>query len=442
MLLLGAGSGRAAEKDELRFREARAARAQRGGPLELSIFGGLTAGPVGALGAAAAYLPFSRLALGVAVGQKGFDDKYGIGTDRLRTGIFVRGYVIDLRAVRIGLGVWTSKGDEMGDNGGTATDGTPVHVSWHREEARRFDASATVDLFHGNVGLRLEAGIGRVSGAAACSARFPDGMSTRCIGEPRFDYPEVLDQPPPSWHPYAQLALVVRPGGGGDATVSRPAATSKNATAEDATANDHTAEGDTAEDDAAENEADGDEQRPSSPEIRVSLAGTHMRNTSFSDDYYSDHPTFDAGIAAEYLRPLAHGWRWGVGARSVFGTGKDELGFRREFELVTWVPGLFGWGWRSRATDEELELLGGVGPAVLLTTAGADNDSLITATGIGLELLASYLRPLTPRMALVVGLGVSILGITIRSGTTNSYLDGTFGLHGQVPVHVGLRFRL
>jgi hypothetical protein len=105
------------------------------------------------------------------------------------------------------------------------------------------------------------------------------------------------------------------------------------------------------------------------------------------------------------------------------------------------VPFLLAWAWRSRATSEEVELLAGAGPAMLLTSFGA-SDSLMTAIGVDLELLASYVRPLTPSAALMVGLGLRTMSAEVVAGTSGGYLDGASGIHFQIPIHVGLRFRL
>ena len=112
LLASGEPSARA-ETTTAQAMEVPAAPSPRGGPVELAIFGG-AGGPVGPAGVSVAFLPFSRLALGLALGRVGLQDEvdYGRreGNSAFRVAPFVRGYVVDRPAWRLGLGLTATHG--------------------------------------------------------------------------------------------------------------------------------------------------------------------------------------------------------------------------------------------------------------------------------------------------------------------------------------------
>jgi hypothetical protein len=383
----------------------------RGGPVELAIFGG-PGGLVGPAGVSAAYLPVSRLALGLAVGQARNELEFGDIATEWRVAPFVRGYVIDRPSWRVGLGLATTTGNEVTHHAGTAVDGTPAVVYWHLDDARRVDGSAVLELVRGNLALRFEAALGRVfGGSSSCVARF-DGAFP-CQADPRYPSgePDVLEATPSPWRRSLQVALVVRPGG--RATPESLAAGAATVPALPAAAG----------------------------RWRVSLAATHVRGTDlFSDGHYFDGPRFDAGIEAEYLRRTG-GLRWGVGARYSYGIGQPLYDRHDESEHVAFVPALLGWAWRSPVTGEELELLGGFGPALMALSFGARSGEDVWVAGPGGEIGVSYIRPLTAtgRLAIVVGVSARVLAVTEVSGG-DQFIANRGGFHHEIPAHVGVRF--
>jgi len=127
--------------------------------------------------------------------------------------------------------------------------------------------------------------------------------------------------------------------------------------------------------------------------------------------------------------------RWGAGARYGYGAGPPA--YSTDFgksEHVAFVPALLGWAWRSPATGEEIEVLGGIGPGLMAISRFSDHDSWAAAGGV--ELAVSYIRPLPVegRWALVVGVGARVLVLWPWSD------PGVYGYHAAIPIHVGLRF--
>ena len=290
------------------------------------------------------------------------------------------------------MGLSGTRGDELTHHDGTADDGTPAVVFWRRDHNTRVDGSVMLELVRGDVALRLEAGLGRVYGNANCEASF-GGDSVACRNP-------VLDQPRPepeitesqsSWRPSLQLALAVRPGGAEALAVAVPETTGTG-------------------------------------HWRVSLAATNARKTDFLDEF-DDGTTFDAGIETEYIHQRsAGGLRWGAGARYSYGTGPSFS--TTGSEHVVYVPFLVGWAWRARQTGEEIELLGGFGPGLVVVQTSPGYH--MSAAGAGLEAGVNYIRPLP-----VAGRWALVLGV---SGRLLALLGPRFGGHGELPLHVGLRF--
>src|SRR3569623_1777414 len=210
LLAFGAGAARA-QSNPAPGVPPEAPVASRGGSVELAVFGGV-GGPVGPAGVSAAFLPLFRLAVGLALGSVSVENDvdYGRRSRRpaLRLAPFVRGYVVDRPAWRLGLGLDAVHGEEVTRHAGTAEDGTPALIFWRRGSANRGDATVLVELVRGDLALRLEAGLGRVFGNASCAARF-DLVSVPCrepvLGQSR-PQPEVTESAS-SWRPSLLLAL-------------------------------------------------------------------------------------------------------------------------------------------------------------------------------------------------------------------------------------------
>lgn len=171
-------------------------------------------------------------------------------------------------------------------------------------------------------------------------------------------------------------------------------------------------------------------------------AGTVVRGTDlFDDGHSSDHPAFDAGLAVQYLRRVGSGgWRIGAGARYGLGAGR-AYGGAWAYEQVLTVPLLVGWAWRFGATGEELEFLIGVGPGFMFLSFGTGDYGAVTARGVAAEVGLNYVRPLTPRLAIVIGVAACGQSLYAR-GPANTNIDGAVGFHGEIPLRVGLRYRL
>lgn|GEM_PF-5061128 len=285
---------------------------------------------------------------------------------------------------------------------GTADDGTSAVIFWHRSNDTRLDGSVLIELVRGNVALRFEGALGRMYGGSSCVARFSSGSVGPCqavvLGQPG---PEVKESASP-WRHSLQLALAVRPG-------------------------------------AVVPDSAGQAALPTEAgRWRVSLAATHARRTDLIEEQtYADGTRFEAGIEAEYIRPTGagRGMRWGAGARYGYGAGPPA--YSTDFgksEHVAFVPALLGWAWRSPATGEEIEVLGGIGPGLMAISRFSDHDSWAAAGGV--ELAVSYIRPLPVegRWALVVGVGARVLVLWPWSD------PGVYGYHAAIPIHVGLRF--
>ena len=110
-------------------------------------------------------------------------------------------------------------------------------------------------------------------------------------------------------------------------------------------------------------------------------------------------------------------------------------------EHIVFVPALLGWAWRSRETGEEVEFLGGAGPALMALTFGA-REGLLWAGGVGFELGVNYIHALSAarRLALVVGVSARLVSASVQGGSSDSYFQHADVFHREVPGHVGLRF--
>ena len=374
-----------------------------GSALELAMFGGL-GGLAGNVGVELAYLPIPRLALGAALGDH-YYDVAGSTRQELRYAFFARGYYLNRPRLRllIGLAAGTVSDDHV--QTGTDANGQPITVVRMLEDAVRVDGSLGIEAPLGNLALRLEAGLGRVFGTPQCM-----GVTAACQAAA-----SSIPMPSP-WRPFVQLALAVRPGGDTTSKAPTPADLEPAAVA------------------------------PAKGFLQVALAGTPLRGTSlFNDGHYSDYPTFDAGIEADGLLCLGSGgWRIGLGARWGYGTGKSSSGSGGwEYESPLFVPVLFGWAGRSQETGEEVELLGGFGYGAVFFSFGSNGHGVMSASGLGGELALSYLRPLGPRTSLVLGISARLMIIDVGSAPADTYyLNNASGFHVEIPLRVGLRFKL
>jgi hypothetical protein len=363
----------------------------------------------GTVGVSAAALPISRIALGVALGWGRYPTDGGTGND-LRFALFARGYLVDRPRLRLAVGLATASIDDGVSHGGTTADGQAVTVYRYWHGARRLDGSVALEVVRGNLALRLEAGLGWAFGSSYCYASYPNATTTGCAGAPQYNIPAVPDAEPSHWRPFVGLGLVVRPGGGG------PVA-------------------------AVSESAEG--AKPPRHLLDVVATGTALRGTDLiNDGHYSDYPTFDAGLDAQYLHRVGGGgFRFGLGTRYGYGTGQSPAG-KWEYEQVLTVPALFGWAWQSKVTGEEIEILGGLGVGFLFFSFGSNGHGVMTGNGIAAELGVSYLRPVSPRTAVVVGIAARAQTVDVRGPADSYYLEHASGFHAEIPLRIGMRIRL
>jgi hypothetical protein len=274
---------------------------------------------------------------------------------------------------------------------------------------RRLDGVLALELPRGNLAVRFEAGVGRMFGSPDCLAMDPDGRGTSCKGLPEANISAVHDPEPSRWRPFVGLALAVRPGGTGRAPMP---------------------EGSPGE-------------TWSKHLLDVAATGTVLRGTDLMNDgHYSDYPTFDAGLDVQYLRRVGQrGWRLGLGARWSYGTGESPVG-KWEYEHALSLPLLVGWAWQSQATGEQVEIMGGMGPSLLLFSFGSNGHGVMSGTGIAAELGLNYVRPIVPRTAVLVGIGLRAQTVKVNGPPDSYYLEHASGFHGEIPLRIGVRVGL
>jgi hypothetical protein len=168
------------------------------------------------------------------------------------------------------------------------------------------------------------------------------------------------------------------------------------------------------------------------------LRGTDLMN----DGHYSDYPTFESGLDVQYLRKVGQlGWRLGLGARGSYGTGESPVG-KWEYEHALSLPLLVCWAWQSQATGEEVEIMGGMGPSLLLFSFGSNGHGVMSGAGIAAELGVNYVRPIAPRTAVLVGIGIRAQTVEVNGPPDSYYLEHASGFHAEIPLRIGVRLRL
>jgi hypothetical protein len=181
---------------------------------------------------------------------------------------------------------------------------------------------------------------------------------------------------------------------------------------------------------------------PADSQLRLALALSGERSTNFfSDGHYNDTPPFDAGLEAEYLRVLGRHVYWGLGVRYTVGAGTlPYAAGSTETEQLAFLPALLGCFWRFAVTGDEIGLTAGLGPTMGAFSFGAQQGRLMWTTGIGAELGATFAHTLTPNLAITAGISLRLLALDVRSGANSS--DFNTGFHGEIPFHLGVRYRL
>ena len=374
-----------------------------GGVVELAALAGV-GGPVGPTGVAVSLMPLRRLTVGVAIGQ------FLVGNNSeaprvYRGALVLRFYPIDLPRLRVAIGGWASDGAGGNDTSGrivTAPDGTLLNDQWSWSHGRRFDGSIAVEAVRGNAILRLEGGVGRLEAETHCYIQSTSASCDQASFRP--DHAE--------WRGFIQLAVAVRPGRW---PTTRGAAASAD-TKEPASAVD-----------------------VASSQLRVSIAIVPIRRSLLlHDGDLADPIAFEGGLNADYLRSVGSYLRLGLGARYEYGGGSEKpvTPFSRyQSEHIGFLPVLVGVGRRLGGTDEQIEGLVGLGPAV-----GSFSVGQYSAFGLGAELDFNYVRPLASAVALVAGVSARLISFSTKIDDGGQI--GTSGVHVELPVNLGVRILL
>ena len=374
-----------------------------GGAVELAALAGV-GGPVGPTGVAVSVMPLRRLSVGVAIGQ------FLVGNNSdapraFRAALVLRFYAIELPRLRVAIGGWASDGAGGNDWSGrivTAPNGTSLSDEWSWSHGRRLDGTIAVEGVHGNAILRLEGGVGRLAAETRCSVYATAGSCEQVGFQP--DHSE--------WRGFVQLAVGVRPGrwpttGGAAASAD----TNEPASAVGAA--------------------------PS--QLRVSIAIVPIRRSLLlHDGDLADPIAFEGGVNADYLRSVGSYLRLGLGGRYEYGGGSEKPATpfsRYQSEHIGFLPVLVGFGRRLGGTDEQIEGLIGIGPAV-----GSFSVAQYSAFGLGAELDFNYVRPLGTAVALVVGVSARVISFSTKIDDGGQI--GTSGVHVELPVNLGLRMLL
>ena len=377
--------------------------ADQGGVVELAALAGV-GGPVGPTGVAMSVIPLRRLSVGVAMGQI-----LGNNSDAprvFRAALVLRFYPIELPRLRVAIGAWVSDGaggeDTSGARIATAPNGTPVDEQWSWLHGRRFDGTIAVEGVRGNAILRLEGGVGRLAAETHCFVLATGGSCDQVGFRP--DHSE--------WRGFVQLAVAVRPG--------RWSTTGGAAAAAD-----------------TKEPASAGGAAPS--QLRLSIAIVSIRRSLLlHDGDLADPIAFEGGINADYLRSVGSYLRLGLGARYEYGGGAGrpvtQFGSYQS-EHIGFLPVLVGVGRRLRGTDEQIEGLIGLGPAV-----GSFSIAQYSAFGLGAELDFNYVRPLGGAVALVVGVSARVFSFSRMIDDVLKF--GTSGVHVELPVNLGVRMLL
>jgi len=180
---------------------------------------------------------------------------------------------------------------------------------------------------------------------------------------------------------------------------------------------------------------------PAGSELRVALAYSAPRSTDFfSDGHFEDVPSFDAGIEAEYFHVPERVFHWGVGLRYGVGVGSHSFGTQQsEIEHLAFVPLLIGWSARTGDRGDELGINLGLGPAFGAFSIG-DRRQYVWTDGVGAEIGATLVHPVSRDLAFTGGLTLRVMTLSAMAGTGGTYFNS--GFHGEIPFHVGVRYRL
>jgi hypothetical protein len=162
------------------------------------------------------------------------------------------------------------------------------------------------------------------------------------------------------------------------------------------------------------------------------------RSLLLQDGHVADPIAFEGGVNADYLRSVGSYLSLGLGARYQYGGGSEKpvtpfSGYQSEH--IGFLPLLVGVGRRLGGTDEQIEGLAGIGPAV-----GSFSVAQYSAFGLGAELDFNYVRPLAAAVALVVGVSARVISFSRK--VEDGAQIGTSGVHVELPVNFGLRMLL
>jgi hypothetical protein len=180
---------------------------------------------------------------------------------------------------------------------------------------------------------------------------------------------------------------------------------------------------------------------PWGSELRVALAYSPWRRTRFlGEGPHGDVETFDAGIEAEYFHVSTRVFHLGVGLRYGVGAGPPSFGNHAgEIEHLAFLPLLVGWSSRSDDTGDELGINLGLGPAFGAISI-YDRSQYVRTGGIGVEIGATFVHPVSRDLAFTAGLTVRLMTLSALADTWGAYF--AHGLHYEVPLHAGVRYRL
>jgi hypothetical protein len=366
--------------------------------------------PLGPVGAMASLFPVDRLSLAVGLGfvrptSFGFEQQFKLLEPRFyRVLLAIRGDVLVRGRFRLGLGLGYSTGT-YSQQEDADVDGRAVTLTWERAETARLDATLVLAYELRRFTLRLEGGVGRLSGDPTCTATLPSGVSTPCRRPPDpLDTLPQIDRPAPSRAlPYVQLAVAARLGRRRD-------------------------------------DGGGVTRAPPASDVRLLASASNARMTDIqSDGHYGDAPAFDVSAEGELRWRRGGALRYGLAGRYELGAGRTPGPPELDTEHFVTALALAGVGWSFPAGDE-IEAMLGLGSAFCAFSSGErpSEASFLYGLGVAGELFLDYLTPLPARTDLIVGLGLRITSFSTLNGTGN--FDHASGVHVALPLRIGLRW--